>query len=697
MNEGILYGISVGPGDPELMTIKAKNRILNVDVLAFPGKDEDSCVAYQIAKKAICGQESIGTYASCKDGLVDIKSENKLMDCQIERTKFDMIAKIFYPVPMTMDEAILSLHYDACANEIASMLREGKSVGFCNLGDATIYGTYMEVHRRIKDMGFETSIIAGVPSFAAISATLQESLCKKDEQLLVHPGMYEMADLKDFHGSVVLMKSAKNIEKNKSYLKDLEAQGKITVKAVSDCGMESQRIYDSVDIIPTDASYFTTMIVHTLDDHVNHETNQNEIVIDKQDVYKNQKSLRYGITTGTCATAATRAAATYLLTGAILSEVSIVTPGGTLVKVPVYMEEMESFSRANERIDEIREATFYVIKESGDDPDVTNHTKIYSTASLHNNSCIANKNDEISNSEKDISHSVSETPYFTDEAYPGIHLHGGFGIGVVTKEGLEQEVGYSAINKVPRQMIMSAASEARELASANCDLYITISAPEGETLAKKTFNPSLGIEHGISILGTSGILEPMSEKAIVDTIEVLIKQQAAMGKKDLLVTPGHYGQGYVTDVLKMSLENSVKCSNFIGETIDLAVSYEFERMLLVGNLGKLVKLASGVMNTHSKVADARMETMITHASLCGASREVVEKLYACINTDTALDVLHEAGLMEDVMKSVIAAIHKRVSKRAGDNLKIGVVLFSEKYGFLGQTEYAKEILEWYIS
>ena len=273
---------------------------------------------------------------------------------------------------------------------------------------------------------------------------------------------------------------------------------------------------------------------------------------------------------------------------------------------------------------------------------------------------------------------------FTDETYPGIFLAGGEGVGTVTKEGLEQPVGYPAINKVPRRMIFEAVDSARNEAGYEGNIFVTVSVENGGMLADKTFNPQLGIEGGISILGTSGILEPMSEKAIVDTIEMQIKQQAALGKKSLLVTPGLYGQNYVKNDLGMSLEGAVKCSNFIGETIDIAGTYGFEEMLLVGNLGKLVKLAAGIMNTHSRVADARMDIMCTHLALCGGTTDMAKEIYKCINTDSALDKLKEWGLFDEVIASLLDAIRERISRRAASSLKVTVKIFSEKYGFLGE-------------
>ena len=389
-------------------------------------------------------------------------------------------------------------------------------------------------------------------------------------------------------------------------------------------------------------------------------------------VAKGGKLLRKGITTGTCAAAAAYAAALQVFDESVGETVSVRTPSGETVSVPVFIDDSSV------------DSSFYVIKDSGDDPDVTNGAGVYVS--------VRRITDAKAGDAQDRSAGV-----FTDEDHPGIYLAGGEGVGTVTKEGLEQPVGYPAINKVPRAMIFKAVDSVRAKYDPQCPLMVTVSVEGGVGLAAKTFNPELGIEGGISILGTGGILEPMSDKAIVDTIETSIKQQTATGHKALLVTPGQYGQGYVKNELKIETEGSVKCSNFIGEAIDLAGVYGCTNVLLVGNLGKLVKLAAGIMNTHSAVADGRMDIMCAHLALCGGSRDMVSEMYECINTDTALDKLKQWGLYEDVINSLIAAIDKRIKKRAGDRLNAGVMLFSEKYGYLGETSGAAQALKAYIS
>jgi len=381
-------------------------------------------------------------------------------------------------------------------------------------------------------------------------------------------------------------------------------------------------------------------------------------------VTKNQKHLRCGITTGTCAAAAAKAAAALLLLRQKYQNVSIHTPKGIDISVPVFLS-----------MDTEEKAVFMVKKDSGDDPDVTNHAEIYVSV------------------ERFPEDRECRKEYFSDDRFPNLILDGGVGVGRVQRGGMEQEPGQAAINITPREMIFQAVSEICGLAEYHAKLFILVEVPQGEELAKRTFNPRLGIAGGISILGTSGILEPMSEKAIIDTIEAEIRQLSSLGSKDLLITPGNYGQKYISEYLHLNLEQSVKCSNYIGDALDLAAAYGIKNVLLVGNIGKLVKLAAGIMNTHSKTADGRCEILAVHAILCGASPELVPEIMQCINTEEILQILEVNGLKEQVCKSLCKKIDWHVSHRAGGKLNCGVILFSEKFGYLGQTAGAEALLQ----
>lgn len=380
-------------------------------------------------------------------------------------------------------------------------------------------------------------------------------------------------------------------------------------------------------------------------------------------VTKNQKRLRCGITTGTCAAAAAKAAASLLLLKVPLEAVLVHTPKGITAEVPVFLS-----------FEEEGRVEYRVVKDSGDDPDVTNGAEIFVRVER-------------------LQECDDKRVFFRCEEAPFLFLDGGRGVGRITKEGMEQKKGQAAINRVPREMIFQVVREICELAENTEKLLITVWVPKGEELAKKTFNPRLGIEGGISILGTSGILEPMSERAIVDTIEAQLRQQQAMGRTKLLITPGNYGQSYAEEYLGLDMADSIKCSNYVGETLDLAAVYGMKDVLLVGNIGKLVKLAAGIMNTHSRVADGRCEIFAVHTVLCGGDRELAEQIMACINTEEMLCLLEKNGLREKVCKSICGKIHEYVSRRSGSGIRAGVILFSESFGYLGETADARAVLQ----
>lgn len=373
----------------------------------------------------------------------------------------------------------------------------------------------------------------------------------------------------------------------------------------------------------------------------------------EQFVYKNHKKLRYGYTTGSCAAAASKAAAAMLLSGKEISYVELHTPKGIDLRL-----EVLDISREDNAV------SCAIQKDGGDDPDVTNGILIYAK--------------------------VSREP--ADEAQ--IIIDGGIGVGRVTKPGLEQPVGAAAINKVPRQMI-------RENLEAVCEQYhyhgklsVVISIPSGVELAAKTFNPRLGIVGGISVLGTSGIVEPMSEQALIDTIRVEMRQKLANGMEYLLVVPGNYGIDFLDQYGHgLQLEDAVKCSNFVGEALDAAVEFGAKGVLLVGHIGKFVKLAGGIMNTHSHNADARMELLTVHAALLGAPVELLQKMMECVTTDDALKYLKEADLMEPVMERIMEKVEFYVNQRAQHQLELGVITFSNVFGILGQTKNVPDLVK----
>ena len=596
-------------------------------------------------------------------------------------------------------------------------------------------------------------------------------------------------------------------------------------------------------------------------------------------VFKNQKKLRCGLTTGTCAAACAQAAMLRLLTGQVRSEVTVRLPENRKrVQVDVAAAKLheeiadnranrgtqqdsdgrsplqqagsaESDTRSSEQqagsvksdlrsseqlvtlaVYPTADGGFATRKDAGDDPDVTNGTEIRACIQVCKRASEKivtsdagnlkagrymwqGKDSEAAGSmRKNLEQTYAssrETSVLVPEgafasADGRLYLTGGVGVGRVTKPGLEQAVGQSAINRVPRQMIFDAVqqvldafeeddekrrtegctpslemknklkhvdgkpdaeyirskclnegNEKSKRSKKPCYL-ITISVPAGAELAQRTFNPMLGIEGGISILGTTGIVEPMSEAAIVATIETSIRQVLAMedaavletetlrkeevsadqkaetseeqtaadeavgqlqsvathgeqtestgsGRKDdgdigrsarrILAVPGNYGQRYVEQQLGLRGVPVVEVSNYIGEAIDLAVSYGATDFLLVGNVGKLVKLAAGIMNTHSRVADGRWEIFAAHLALCGGTRAQVAAMREATTTEEMLTRLEAMGLRVPVMASIMGEIEAHMAHRIRGQMNFGVIVYSERFGRVGETAGAARLLE----
>lgn len=366
-------------------------------------------------------------------------------------------------------------------------------------------------------------------------------------------------------------------------------------------------------------------------------------------VSKGSKKLRCGFTTGTCAAAASAGAARMLLSGKVIENITVMTPSGNSVTVG-----LTDIKKENDYV------SCAVQKDSGDDPDVTDKILVYSTVSYEKS---------------------------------GITVDGEEGVGRVTKKGLKQQIGEAAINPVPRKMIEEQLKTAASDYSYDGGLKAVISVPMGIQIAKKTFNPRLGIEGGISILGTTGIVEPMSEQALIDTISVELDVRKAQNEEFIIVTPGNYGQDFLRDNLCIAVDKCVKCSNFIGDTIDMCIEKGFKSMLLVGHIGKLSKLGCTIYNTHSRYADGRMEAFALCAALCGAEREVLENILGCITTDAALEILKKEGIFDETIKMLEKRIDRSLKLRAKGSIEIGMITFSEEYGILCKTENADNMLE----
>lgn len=359
--------------------------------------------------------------------------------------------------------------------------------------------------------------------------------------------------------------------------------------------------------------------------------------------------MKYGFTTGSCAAAASGAAAYMLLTGKTKTDITVETPSGRIFKAAIL-----DIKRSENSV------SCAVRKTAGDDPDITDGALIYSEVSIRES---------------------------------GFSIDGGKGVGRVTRPGLDQPVGAAAINRVPREMIEKEVREVCSFAGYSGGLKIIISVPEGERLAEKTFNPKLGIAGGISILGTSGIVEPMSERAFIETIRLELKQKRAEGERRAVISPGNYGREFMKKSYGFDLDRSVKCGNFIGLTVDMAKEEGFGELLLVGHIGKLIKVAGGIMNTHSREADCRMEILASLGLLCGADGGTARSILRCALTDEAVEILEEAGIKQAVMDMAVERICGNLERRT-EKMKIECMMFSNKFGELGKSREAEK---WFIS
>ena len=368
----------------------------------------------------------------------------------------------------------------------------------------------------------------------------------------------------------------------------------------------------------------------------------------------NQKLLRCGYTTGTCAAAASKAAVAMLFKQESMDSVAITTPNQTDLIIDVLNPQFKD-----------NVATCSIEKDSGDDPDITNGILVSSKVTLLPDS--------------------SE-----------IIIEGGKGVGKVTKGGLDQPVGMSAINSVPRKMIKDSLNELAMQYNYKGGFHVLISVPKGEEIAKKTFNPELGIVGGISILGTTGIVEPMSAKALADSIKVEISVIAAESNESILIFLGNFGKKFTEEELNLSTKPGIMCSNFIDVALDSSVEFGFKNILIVGHIGKLVKLGIGMFNTHSHNGDGRIETLLSCALEAGADIEILNEIQKCVTTNAVLDILYENDLLTKTMGVLNGRIGHNIDRRIPEDINVGFICFAntgEYSGVLFESENADDLKE----
>ncbi len=363
----------------------------------------------------------------------------------------------------------------------------------------------------------------------------------------------------------------------------------------------------------------------------------------KQTIYKHGKVLRYGYTTGSCAAGATKASVEMLLSGKKVEHIELLTPKGWTLNLDINGQELGEVCSS------------YVIKDSGDDPDITHKIKVYSSVK---------------------------------KIESGIVLKGGIGVGKVTKEGLQIPVGEPAINPVPRKMIKENVEALFKKYHYTGGVEITISIPEGVEIAKKTFNPRLGIMGGISVIGTTGIVEPMSEEAFKDSLRL---ELSMLKSENVVLAPGNYGTDYCIS-RGITQDKIVKTSNFIGYMFERAVETKKKNVLFVGHIGKLIKVAGGIYHTHSRMADCRMDILVSHLVQVDAEIKHLKAILECNTTEEAVVYIYDHNL-ERVFNLVVNNIKEKLENYVYGDLTVEVLLFSQKKGLLAKTAGADKMME----
>ena len=357
-----------------------------------------------------------------------------------------------------------------------------------------------------------------------------------------------------------------------------------------------------------------------------------------------KKVMRSGITTGTCAAAATKAAL-LAWSGKRPDFVDVTSPQGNTIHVKI--EKSEQLVNGGKGA---------VIKDAGDDPDVTHGTTVLA---------------EVEVVQQDT----------------GIIITAGIGVGTVTKPGLSVAVGEPAINPGPRKMIMQAV---HDVLPAGFGANVIISLPDGQRLAKRTLNPNLGIIGGLSIIGTTGIVEPMSEEAFKNSLSPQISVVKALGYDQVVFAPGKIGQNIAINRYGIPAETVIQTSNFIGHMLESAVQYNMKKVLLFGHLGKLVKVAAGIFHTHNRMADARFETLAAYMAAEGAPQQAILEILACTTTEAAMPIIAQYQL-QSVYKILAERASARSERYVFDDLIVGTVIVTLQGDILGLDDTAREI------
>jgi len=371
------------------------------------------------------------------------------------------------------------------------------------------------------------------------------------------------------------------------------------------------------------------------------------------------------LTTGDCAAAAARAAAASLLFKFDYEYVTIKHEGGNSRTISVY-KDPEKCSK--------NEAHFYAVMEGGMAPDIREKADIHVSVS------------------RVVDFRTVENKAFMDTRYGNLFLYAGEGIGIAATDTLSAKKGQALIEKEARMLIFDAVAGVCEISDGAQPLMIKVSCPEGMLIAAKQTVGQNAFMGGISIMGNYGSISSVHQRDIAASIESQIQDQIDMGVKSILISPGGYCAKKIYDAIHVSLDTAVNCFNFPGSAIDAACDAGVENILLVGNVGKLVKMAAGIMNTNSYASDGRREIFAAHTAIVGGTSSQVRTVMGCTTCDEILALLNKWGLRDKVMSSIMGKINEAVGRRCSGRLRYGVALFSEEFGFLGATADTRTVL-----
>ncbi len=348
-----------------------------------------------------------------------------------------------------------------------------------------------------------------------------------------------------------------------------------------------------------------------------------------------KKVLRTGYTTGTCAAAATKAALYLLLKKENVEKVSIVLPKGGSVTINI--------AWVREHVENA--VTAAVIKDAGDDPDVTDGAEILATVSLIKKSM-------------------------------GIVIDGGNGVGKVTKPGLGLEIGKAAINPVPMRMIQNAANEVMGNIPRSFGISVVISVSKGEEIAKKTDNPRLGILGGISILGTTGIVIPYSTSSFAASIRQSIDVSVAMESFSVVLTTGGRSEDFARELFNYEIPDHsyIQIGDFVGFGVKQCANKKIKKAIVAGFIGKLTKMAMGIKQTHVKGSHVDMEFLGQAARRCGAGEEIVTKIRAANTARHVSELINDYGIA-GFYDLLCTEVHDQLASYCDHKVSIDVFMF----------------------